>query len=328
MLTKTDLLTARATIVLIDDTPGFEPAPPQPDFFCSQQPPHNSEILDLEEYAAPNKSDNDPLSDAVYLKAHQKAERHEKQMKNGDKERAQHEKYQLERLLEELRGPDWLKTLGISGITDTEKKRYEVKRVLFIRETKALIDKFKRWKEEEKRRKLEKQQALLDEAEADGDDMDNVRDERKLATVVVKARQRLKNGTNSRNRSRANSLIAPQQAPDSTEIDALAAQQLLEEAKSANLQRHRLNSSISAAPIISSLPEVPSKPFTSFFEKRHIRDAAVLGRIRGRKTYAFGQEVPELEDQDFELPESILNEDAIRVSQRSRRRRMRSIDEG
>lgn len=61
-----------------------------------------------------------PLNEDVYLKIHSKAEKHEKQMKNSYRERAQHEKYQLEMLLDDLRCPDYLKTLGITGVTDTE----------------------------------------------------------------------------------------------------------------------------------------------------------------------------------------------------------------
>ena len=252
-------------------------------------------------------------------------------MKNGDKERAQHEKYQLERLLEELRGPDWLKTLGISGITDTEKRRYEVKRALFIRETKALIDKFRRWKEEEKRRRLEKQQHLQEELEAPPDDN---HDDDHASSSTVRKRSRKAAGTNSRNRSRATSRpasvsasVPAEQGPDSSEIDALASQQLLEEAKLASL--HRKKTSVHASPRspLQYFSDHPAKPFTSFFEKRHIRDAAISGRNRGRKTYAFGHEVPELEDMDFELPDKILTEDAIKTGQRRRRRRMRSIDE-
>ena len=307
--------------MLLDDTPLFEALPSQSDYFRTQMPPRNAEIIDLEAYAPSSNTIEDLLPDVIYTKAHQRAERHEKQMKNGDKERAQHEKYQLERLLEELRGPDWLKTLGISGITDTEKKRYEVKRSLFIQETKALIDKFKRWKEEEKRRKLERQQHLLEEAEyAEKDD-----EEISTSTVARKARAR-KSVPNSRNRSRANSHVASasDKGPDSSELDALASQQLLEEAKLANLQRKRLNIiSVTHYPFATTI----NKPFTSFFEKQHIRDAVVSGRNRGRKVYVFGKEMPELEEREFELPESILTEDAIKASQRNRRRVRRNVDD-
>ena len=69
-----------------------------------------------------------------------------------------HEKVQLERLLEGLRGHDWLRVMGISGITETEKKLYEPKRDHLIREVKILLEKFRLWKEEEKRRKVEKEE--------------------------------------------------------------------------------------------------------------------------------------------------------------------------
>ncbi|KAI9869879.1 MAG: hypothetical protein M1823_008919, partial [Watsoniomyces obsoletus] len=122
-------LTGKTRIVLIDDTPNYEPPDPREDSFGSRKPLHNTQIIT---FATPKigkqSSNEDPLSEEAYSKVHRKAERHEKQMKNGDKERAQHEKYQLERLLDDLRGPDWLKTLGISGIIETEKKRYEPKR--------------------------------------------------------------------------------------------------------------------------------------------------------------------------------------------------------
>lgn len=296
----------------MDDTPGFIPPPPQTDYFGSQKPLHNTAILDLSRHISKGTaSQHDPLGPEVYAKAHQKAERHEKQMKNGDKERAQHEKYQLDRLLDELRGPDWLKTLGISGITDTEKKRYEPKRLLFIRETAALIDKFKRWKEEEKRRKLERQ-AMLDDLEDEADDEDQA------ASSTTRRGTNRSAGTRSRNRSRASSRrVSPmeERGPDSSEIDALASQQLLEEANLANIRRKKAG--ILEPPAV--IPDTP-KPFTSFFEKRHMRDAAVGGRQRGRNVFAFGQPLPEMDEQDFELPDSILTEDAIRAGQRNRRR--------
>ena len=77
-------------------------------------------------------------------------ERQEKQLRNIEKERAQHEKVHLEALLEGLRGHEWLRVMGISGITDTEKKEYESNRDYFIREVAGLVEKFKAWKEEEK----------------------------------------------------------------------------------------------------------------------------------------------------------------------------------
>jgi hypothetical protein len=115
-------------------------------------------------------SPTDPLTDAFFLNAHKRPERQEKQLRNIERERAQHEKVQLDRLLEGLKGHDWLKVMGISGITESERKTYEGKRAWFIREVTALIDKFKAWKEEERRRKMEKEASVRDEDEEDDAD--------------------------------------------------------------------------------------------------------------------------------------------------------------
>lgn len=323
-LTVTDLLVARTPVILLNDTPSFEPLPGQPDFFRSSNPPHEARIIQIEPNVDPSQLSNDPLADSVYLKAHHRAERHEKQMKNGDKERAQHEKYQLERLLEELRGPDWLKTLGISGITDTEKKRYEVKRALFIRETKALIDKFRRWKEEEKRRKSEKQQRLQEEVEA-SQLLDSHNDV--PSSSARRPRSRM-HAAGSKDRSRTTSRAVSNtddEVPDPRELDDLASQQLLEEAKLATLKGRKMI----IQPLLTSygIEVTTSRPFTSFFEKQHIRDAVISGRNRGRKSYAFGIEVPDLAEQEFELPDGILTDDTIRASQRMRRRARRGLED-
>ena len=292
-------MTGRTKIILVDDTPGFKPQSAREDPFGTNKPLHNTQIIELLSLNAPRRtSAPDPLNQEIYLKIHKKAERHEKQMKNGDRERAQHEKYQLERLLDDLRGPDWLKTLGISGITETEKRRYEPKRLLFVRETQALINKFKWWKEEEKRRKLERDQALAEEAaelENEGANADEA-SHRSIST----------------------------QPPNSSELDALASQQLLEEAKSAN--KRRKFASQESQPAAPPPPPPAHKPLLSFFDKKHLREAAVSGRQRGRTVLAFGHPVPDLPEQIFSLPSELLTDDAIKSSQRSRRRRRRDTE--
>lgn len=223
----------------------------------------------------------DPLDDKFYAKAHRRAERQEKQLRNIEKERAMHEKVQLERLLESLKGHDWLKIMGINGVTDGGKKSFEPKRDYFIREIELLLEKFREWKEEEKRRKTEREERLMaEEGEAASEDMDDG------------------------------------DAPDGSDVDACAARQLHQEASSATGQRAR---SKTALPKPAQPPPV-QKPFTSFYSKPYLRDAALGKRRRGRIRLAFGQPLPVLKDKPFELPGDILTQDALAASARSRRR--------
>jgi hypothetical protein len=110
----------------------------------------------------------DPLTDAFYFKSHRRAERKEKQLRNIEKERAMHEKAQLERLLDALEGHDWLRVMGIVSVADADAKKYAPKRKYFIDEVNALLLKFKTWRDEEKRIRYEKEAAAM--AENDGEE--------------------------------------------------------------------------------------------------------------------------------------------------------------
>ena len=228
----------------------------------------------------------DPMSDAVYLKAHRRAERQEKLLRNIEKERAMHEKVQLERLLDGLKGHDWLRVMGISGITDGEKKAYEPKRDYFIREVLILLEKFREWKEEEKRRRVEKAESMLDEDE-DQEEESAEEDE------------------------------SDDNLPDYASVDGTV--KLHREAKSITKAPPGKRSHRAKAP---SAPPV-QKPFTSFYSKPYLRDAAIGKHRRGRARFAFGQPLPELVDRDFGLPEDILSPEAIDGVRRSRRAKMR-----
>ena len=229
----------------------------------------------------------DPLTEAVYLKAHRRAERQEKQLRNIEKERAMHEKVQLERLLEGLRGHDWLRVMGISGITDGEKKAFEPKRDYFVREVQILLEKFREWKEEEKRRKVEKEESMQDEDEElngedeEGDDGESNAD-----------------------------------PPDYSDVDASAARQLHQEAilattgQSGKPRLHRKKEHM-------ALPM--EKPFTSFYSKSYLREAAIGKHRRGRSRFAFGQPLPEPRDAEFFLPDEILNAERVAASARRQR---------
>ena len=200
----------------------------------------------------------------------------------------------MERLLDGLRGHDWLRVMGISGITDSEKKSFEPKRDHFVREVRSLIEKFKRWKEEEKRRKVEKEMSVKADDEEEDEDQDEDEDEDDEETGHV--------GRSS-----------PQ------DVDALAALQLQTEAVSASRSRRR---TAHAMPAPTRPPPV-EKPFTSFYSKPYLRDAAIGKHRRGRTRFAFGQPLPELPEKAFRLPSDMLSEDALRASARSRRRARR-----
>jgi hypothetical protein len=255
-----------------------------------------------------HSTSDDPLDDAYYFAAHRRAERKEKQLRNIEKERAMHEKVQLERLLEGLQGHDWLKVMGITGITDGERKDWEPKRAYFIAEVKALVGKFRIWKEEEKRLKLEKEAALhaQEEDEEDEDDdteeegeEDNAEDhdEHALTGNFVRGKAA------TRPRKESGAPLSPNK-PQALRI--------------------RLSQNHSHLPSSYNLlpppePE-PNKPFTSFYSKPHLR-AAALGQVRhGRSTLALGHPIPEFEEHVFALPPEYLTPEELRDHARKKRR--------
>ncbi|OQN99460.1 hypothetical protein B0A48_14438 [Cryoendolithus antarcticus] len=238
---------------------------------------------------------DDPLAKDFFLKAHKRAERKEKQLRNIERDRAMHEKVQLDRLLEGLLGHDWLKVLGITGITDSEARRYEPKRAYFIAEVQALVDKFKQWKEEEKRQRLEKEVARLAEEEEEDDDGTEV------------------------------SIDAPNS-------DAASRQLQLETARAGKAARrlHALPQT-SSHPPAQPIPYRPPSPFTTFYPDRLRRDAALkkgkekegVSTRRAGQVMAFGLPVPELGEREFRLPGEYVSAEVLRARGRERRRRHR-----
>jgi hypothetical protein len=269
------------------------------------------QVVDLSTFlkAVPDKPD-DPLSEDAFLKSHKRAERKEKQLRNIERERAMHEKFQLDRLLEGLQGHDWLKVLGVTGVTDGEAKRYEPKRDYFIAEVQALVDKFQEWKDEEKRQRLEREAALAAEREAEEEEEDDDSD-----------------GLSS------SSETSPD--PPSSDLNASAARQLQQEtasalkssSKQANSARNKPPStqrdSASIVPPPPPIPYRPPSPITSFYDKRHMRDAALKKTRHGRSVTAFGQPLPEPEEREFELPADYVTAEVLKARGREWRRRKR-----
>jgi hypothetical protein len=244
-----------------------------------------------------------------------------------------HEKVQLERLLDGLQGHDWLRVMGVTGITDTEKKDYEPKRDYFVREVRALVDKFRIWKEEEKRLRTEreereKEQAAREEAEQAEEDGNEEAEEPTESSEL---------DTNG-------------EPPADSDVDAWAARQLLQEAKSAHKQpasKARAKGALSKVPgkgktlpqarpvksrgqdVSAPLTEDLNRPFTSFFSKPWERDAALnKHRHSDRRILAFGQPIPDLDEQEFKLPDDLLDPEYLKQHERERRRRKRESGVG
>lgn len=158
----------------------------------------------------------DPLTDDLYFRAHRRLERQEKQLRNIERARAQHEKIQLDRLLSDLQGPEWLRVLGINGVTDNERRLYKPKRDIFVREIEGLLGKFRWWKEEEKSRRAEKEK------------------ERELGRRVENDCGSLEQEMEVDGLSRQGDCTGLVM-PNGSDVDALAARQLHQEAMSATL---------------------------------------------------------------------------------------------
>nr|POF19887.1 hypothetical protein CFP56_52136 [Quercus suber] len=249
----------------------------------------------------------DPLDDAHFFKSHRRAERKEKQLRNIERERAMHEKVQLERILDGLLGHDWLKVLGVTGVTDGEAKKFEGKREFYIQEVKGLVDKFKLWKELEKKQRLEKYMRGAEESDHETE-----------GSVE----------------------------PPSSDLNASASRQLQQETIHAaartspkiklNFSRHQNTTSSPSTPTnamsqplrprneVPIIALSPQEPITSFYSKRHLRDAA-LGKARhGRNVTAFGHLIPDMVERDFKLPLEYITENTLKANARERRRRNRA----
>ena len=251
-----------------------------------------------------HKDDEDPLSDQYFELIHRRPERAEKGIRNNDKGRAQHEKDQVIRLLEGLQGPDWLKVMGVSGVTDSRRKEFEPARTHFIKGCRAIIEKFRIWREEEKRRKLEKEQAM---AEAEADEEEGEEETEETEDKLEKEESYASDGD----------------PPDYSDVDASAARQLHEEAIARSAPHHASRRPEKRAKAESVPPPVHEleKDFKSFFSKPHLRDAALnKSRRTGRSVAAWGHPVPEVPVSDFDLPVEYRDEDTLKAHARKKRR--------
>ncbi|RMJ24085.1 hypothetical protein PHISP_05043 [Aspergillus sp. HF37] len=312
---KPESLAGDTTVNLIDDLPSppSDPATTNSESLFGNPLVniHGCEVVELPK--SPSRPGEDPLNEGTYFRPHRRVERQEKQLRNIERERAQHEKLQVDRLLGELKGHDWTRVLGITGVSDAEKKLYEPKRGFFIKELSLLIEKFNIWRDEEKRRKFdakEKQPYLRAETTPSA--------AISHATAGSKRRAKHKKLSDADHLSNGAPVSHSQShggdPPDPDDVDAWAAYQLHQEARSASGKYPKPSSGSNRKSARSRRAERPNDPFVSPADQ-FPRDAA-----QGATSFAFGYPVPVMEEREFRLPPDILNEETIHASRRKLRR--------
>lgn len=253
---------------------------------------YDAERADFSTVVPGIKGGEDPLSQEYLDSIHRRPERQEKTLRNNDKDKAQHEKGQVIRLRDGLYGADWLKIMGVSGITDSRKKEFEAARLYFQKGCDAIIEKFRVWKEEEKRRKHEKELAKVEAASESEDEVEEDED----------------------------GAVSDGDPPDA---DASATRQLLEESSVAinSPKRKGLRHKGREYEAYLSVVQDRLTDFQSFFPKPHLREAA-LGKHRrsGRSAVAWGHPVPDVEPADFDLPEEYRDAETLKAHARRKRR--------
>lgn len=291
-----------------------------------------------------NKLLEDPLPDSLFEPSHKKSERLERSIRNTERGRAQHERDQIVRLLDGLQGPDWLRVLGVSGITESRKKTFEPAREHFIKGCQAILEKFRTWATEEKRRKLEKDRANAEaKRRASQEHSEGEEEEEASADDDEKEEEVDGNGDTPTREIPDGDMDVEDDSqipgakdaepPDESDVDASVAKQLREEALAAAKKKSRRGRrTVTPAPAPSPAPAPPRKvtapkEFTSFFQnKPHLRDIALNKKPRrGRTQWAWGQAVPEFEEAEFQLPEEYLSETTLKSRARGKRRSRRHV---
>ncbi len=273
-----------------------------------------------------NRALEDPLPDSTFEPIHRRAERVERSIRNTEKGRAQHEKDQIIRLLEGLQGHDWLRVMGVSGITETKKKMFEPARAHFIRGCQGILDKFKNWSLEEKRRKLERERTLAEQAqeelkEAEGieEPEDQLMEDADDSTPTHQSRSEVGDSVDEEEDTLMNSQDNSSEASSSSPAKQLQ-QEAMARSKIAASKRHRSDSA-ATTPRQSETP----KEFRSFFSKKYERDGALNKHRRaGRNVLAWGHPIPDVAETDFDLPEDYRDDELLKARARKRRRDKRA----
>ena len=259
----------------------------------------NAKTISVGLQSASQPSKTDPLPDELYFKPHRRKENAEKRLRNREKENALHEKTQLERLMNDLQGPDWLRVLGVTGVTEGERRGFDSKRAYFINEVKVLLEKFRKWKEEEKRLKTEREEALARQEEED--DESGAEDEDEDASRS--------DGASS--------------GPNSSDLDAGAAQQLLFEAIQASGGTRPKGKGRARKDKRSASRQHADEDD----EDDDLSPARGVKRPRRPSDAIFGVPIPDSRTRDFTLPPSWISPEALRANARKRRKLNRDLQQ-
>jgi Something about silencing, SAS, complex subunit 4 len=174
----------------------------------------------------------------------------------------------------------------VTGITEGERKSFEWKRAYFIGEVKSLLNKFRAWKEEEKRLKAEREEALARQEE---DDEEGSEEDASSGDV-----------------------------PNSSDIDAWAARQLLQEATQA-AGSGRAKGKSKARPL-----RRPSRPPDDTDESPR---STRTSKRRSDEPLFFGVPIPELKKREFALPPELISPGSLRAHARKRRKLNRDLQQ-
>lgn len=267
----------------------------------------------------------DPLADDLYIKPHRGMGREEKRLRNVERDKAAYDKQRYEERLEKLRGTDWIKTFNLGGIAvKLGNGEMEKRRQVVIRWHESLLEKFKAWKEEERRQKAAKGGRLSrsmtnsqerdtaefedlhekpacdedDEDDEDEDDEDDDEDEDEDDDEQVDEEE---------------DIYAIVDDSDDPGDNSYRSKQYRYTSKSSK-GAHRFPYTESP-----KKKQLDLKPFTSFYNKSHMRLAAIsTGRKSSRNLTAFGEPLPEIEEREFLLPDEFFQQTARHM--RARRR--------
>jgi hypothetical protein len=284
----------------------------------------------------------DPLPDSHFELPHKKAERLEKSIRNTEKGRAQHEKDQIIRLLGDLQGHDWLRTMGVNGVTESRKKKFEPARDHFIKGCQAILEKFRTWNLEEKKRKLERERALIEEEAASEEeeeeeaDVEEEEEEEEEEEGEEEEEEEVEDKVGDEDAENEDEEMVDAESaedipdnisdgdpPDFSDVDASIAKQLHDEVLARAKFAPSVSSRRSQGEPTSPESSIP-RTFTSFFHKKYERDAALKKTRRSRRVVmAWGHNIPETVEENFELPEEYRDAETMRVHERRKRRHRR-----